>query len=423
MYLNVVEEVLLQAAKRRVVSSFLLWGTHGIGKTSIIPQVAKKLNYKYRNFRASQVDPTEILGFPSKQTKVFTTHDADGNEISSSTEVLTYAHPEWFEQARHGNFILFLDEVNRAKPDVQNTLFELVQERTLGGVPLPDTVLIVAGNNPASGKYHTFESDEAWMDRFIHLKVESNFNVWVDNFARKTDRSGKANISREIIEFLAKDKSSEMFHHKDESENLTPFEVHPTPRSWQKVHEILGLRDVLSDDVLHEVIQGVVGPKVATAFMVDIRSGKKPITLDEVFELSDMTKEKIREYSEGVIEDSEHGSERHVEVSLLNQTCEELVREENSELVKQYSDKVMAFFELLPEAMSQKTLQKLCKQNKNKKFWHDKLMEPLLDVKNEPVMTEVDGHPQPVPKWSKLLKSLEELRQSRKAIQNLSKPS
>src|SRR5215475_8867308 len=108
-----------------------IWGSPGVGKSSIIAQLARSLNLALRDIRALLLDPVDLRGLP---------YVADGRS--------KWATPEFLPTDGAG--VLFLDELNAAPAMVQAAFYQLVLDRSLGEYLLPDGwVIIAAGNREA----------------------------------------------------------------------------------------------------------------------------------------------------------------------------------------------------------------------------------------------------------------------------------
>ena len=98
-----------------------LWGSPGIGKSSIVHQYAKNTNAVMVDVRLSQFDPVDLRGLPSP-----------------SGDTTRWLAPAVFPFVGNPNFptdrpiILFLDELAQASPAVQAAAFQLVLDRRVG---------------------------------------------------------------------------------------------------------------------------------------------------------------------------------------------------------------------------------------------------------------------------------------------------
>ncbi|MFM7061952.1 MAG: AAA family ATPase [Actinomycetes bacterium] len=131
----------------------LLVGAHGTAKSLVTERVAGALGTKLRHYNASLLNYDDLVGIPVPSD--------DGRSL----EYLGTAGAVWDAE------FLFLDEVNRCRPDLQNKLFPLVHERRLAGEELPRLRHRWAAINPpgeADGQTYlgVEELDAALADRF-----------------------------------------------------------------------------------------------------------------------------------------------------------------------------------------------------------------------------------------------------------------
>ena len=104
------------AAILPIEQSVLLRAVHGVGKSKIVRQVAFVLRetmglkeYKVVDRRLSQMSEGDMIGLPS----------TDGN-------VTRFNPPDWYMEACKTPCCLFLDELNRATPEVMQAAFQVV---------------------------------------------------------------------------------------------------------------------------------------------------------------------------------------------------------------------------------------------------------------------------------------------------------
>src|SRR5206468_4153795 len=117
----------------RVGKNVLLEGRRGVGKTSLVLEVARKLGLRLAYFSAPTLDPwADLVGVPVPQ---------DGR--------LVFLRPAHVSEAE----FLFLDELNRAHPKVQNAILELTLFRSLNGERLERLRTVWAAINPPDGEY------------------------------------------------------------------------------------------------------------------------------------------------------------------------------------------------------------------------------------------------------------------------------
>lgn len=112
--------------------NIMLVGKHGIGKSEILTDYYSSKGMKVVTLFLGQMsDPGDIIGLPNK--------DDDGLR----TEFLP---PYWFP-IDDQPIVLFLDELNRARPEVLQTIMDLTLNRKLAGRSLPAGSSIISAVN------------------------------------------------------------------------------------------------------------------------------------------------------------------------------------------------------------------------------------------------------------------------------------
>ncbi len=93
----------------------LLVGPHGTAKTMLLERIAQALGLAFRHYNASILNFDDLLGFPVP--------DPSGEQV----RYVRAPNDVWDAQA------VFLDEISRCRPDMQNRLFPLIYERRIQG--------------------------------------------------------------------------------------------------------------------------------------------------------------------------------------------------------------------------------------------------------------------------------------------------
>jgi hypothetical protein len=152
--LEKIREVITKAVS--CGQNVLLEGPHGTGKSSLALGVAGKLGLRLKYFSAPTLDPfADLVGIPVPI-------------LDDGARRILYLRQEDVTQAE----IIFFDELNRAHPKVLNTVFELIQFRSINGEKLPHLRSIIAVINPTVSSYQVQELDPALIDRFhIHARL------------------------------------------------------------------------------------------------------------------------------------------------------------------------------------------------------------------------------------------------------------
>ena len=128
-----------------------LFGPPGVGKSSIVQQVADTLGVKLHIVNVSRLSPLEIEGV---QMPV----DMDTQHRKLDLLISTL-----WSKLEEGDIILF-DEFLRGFPEVYNGLLDIFTSREVAGHKLPQVFIIGASNS-------TVSYDKALEDRLLHLPV------------------------------------------------------------------------------------------------------------------------------------------------------------------------------------------------------------------------------------------------------------
>jgi hypothetical protein len=298
MEINECIKVIKALARVKSPVSVCIWGDPGSAKSASVEQMAADLGYGYYPMIASQKEPVDIAGLPYVRKEKYIDEDT-GKEVEMS--VTSYHPPEWFAKAAtEGKLVLFLDELNRARPDVIKAAFELINERRLNNVKLKSSVIIVVACNPSDEEKRNDvnDFDHAMTDRLLHLHTVSNYTTWKNWATRKLNKeSNITNIHPDIVDYLNGDQNAFTCYFGDT--HKFPVEIKQTGRSWQRasyVHTVFENDPDLQRDpdrirLETESIKGAVGPDIAQAFMNHLVTTVKPFTGEEVLEMDKKTKE------------------------------------------------------------------------------------------------------------------------------------
>jgi len=213
-----------------------LWGPPGIGKSSIVRQIAAEEGMGFVDLRLALMDPTDLKGIPF--------YDREAHSA-------LWAPPAFLP--REGSGILFLDELNSAPPAVQASAYQLILDRRVGEYELPSGWAVVAAGNRENDRGVVYRMPAPLANRFVHLEMEVDVDDW-------RDWAYGAGLDGRIIAFIAY-KNGELFTF-DAAQNEKSF---ATPRSWEYVHNILqsGMREAL----LLDAIGGAIGRERAVEFL------------------------------------------------------------------------------------------------------------------------------------------------------------
>ncbi len=136
--------------------STMIWGAPGIGKSSIVNQLATAHQLEFIDLRLSQLAPTDLRGLPVAEAGVS-----------------KWFPPEFLPQQGRG--ILFLDEINMAPPAMQGMAQQLILDRRVGSYVVPEGWFVWAAGNRKEDRAGVFDMPAPLANRFLHLQVEPDF--------------------------------------------------------------------------------------------------------------------------------------------------------------------------------------------------------------------------------------------------------
>jgi hypothetical protein len=202
---NALKTYLDRLLQKNLLLSTMIWGPPGIGKSSIVAQLAKTNQLEFIDVRLSQLAPTDLRGLPVA---------IDG--------ISKWYPPEFLP--RSGRGILFLDEINMAPPTMQGMAQQLILDRRVGSYTVPDGWFIWAAGNRKEDRTSVFDMPAPLANRFLHLQVEPDFESF-KAYALET------RVHEQIIAFLS--FRSTLLHKIDPQQPAWC-----SPRSWVIASEL-----------------------------------------------------------------------------------------------------------------------------------------------------------------------------------------
>lgn len=263
----------------------LMRGSTGIGKSAIVGQISQEISLPLIDVRGSTMSEGDTGGYP----------DIEGMK---STGVMTFCMPAWFIRACKEPVVLFLDELNRSLPAVQQSFFQIVLDRQLGndenGNPYnlhPETRVFAAVNH--GSEYDVNDIDPALLRRFWSVDIDADLDGWVQWAISN-------NINDLIIEFL-KTRSVNFAPHASKFE---PGTVFPTPASWTRLDESFRFLDLdlleagkTNKTFIYSIASGFVGIPTAIEFADYVEKYEVHVSIDDVLNSFDNVKDKIDKMS------------------------------------------------------------------------------------------------------------------------------
>ena len=247
----------LSALVSKKVPAFL-WGAPGIGKSSIVKQIAEEANVAFIDLRLALMDPTDLKGIPF---------------YDKESHTALWAPPAFLP--KEGEGILFLDELNSAPPSVQSSAYQLILDRRVGEYELPDGWAIVAAGNREGDRGVTYRMPAPLANRFVHFELDVSVEDW-------RDWAYKSKVDERIIAYISY-KNEHLFTF-DAKIDVKSF---ATPRSWEYVANILAAD--MPKELLLDTISGTVGKDVAVSFLSFIRVVDRLPNIENILEAKEKT--------------------------------------------------------------------------------------------------------------------------------------
>jgi MoxR-like ATPase len=188
--------------------STMIWGPPGIGKSSIVAQVAAAHGLPCIDLRLSQLAPTDLRGLP----------------VALNGRSHWYP-PEFLPEDGAG--VLFLDEINMAPPTMQGMAQQLILDRKVGSYSVPEGWFIWAAGNREEDRAAVFDMPAPLANRFLHVEVSPSF----EDFKAYALARG---LHEHVLAFLS--FRPELLHRGD---TLQP--AWPSPRSWEMASQLHGI--------------------------------------------------------------------------------------------------------------------------------------------------------------------------------------
>jgi hypothetical protein len=144
----------------------MLWGNHGVGKTSLVRQLSESSSKNCVILNLATQSPEDLLG------------QIDGKG--------GYHLPNWVSRDSKGT-IYFLDELNRAPGYVLQCMFNFILEGRLHtNTIVGKSDIVISACNPPNENYTVTEfDDKAFLSRFLHLKVQPEKHEFCNFITKK----------------------------------------------------------------------------------------------------------------------------------------------------------------------------------------------------------------------------------------------
>lgn len=235
--------------------ALLVRGAAGLGKSTIVKDIAKSLNIGFIDVRLAQMDRCDICGIPSVEKNM-----------------TKWNIPSIWPSDPDSAGILFFDEITAAPSDVQVAAYSIILDRAIPNTDykIPAKWLIVAAGNRSIDKAVVKPMSSALANRFAHFTLDVDPESW-NNWAVAHD------IHPSVTGFI-RFRPQHLLENDSKTQNLEMG--WPSPRSWEKVSNTIPLFGN-NEAVLRKVVYGLVGPSAGIEFIEFHKLSKKMVDVEE----------------------------------------------------------------------------------------------------------------------------------------------
>ncbi len=222
-------------------TNLMTFGPAGIGKTEMAEQAAVLEGFEFIYLNLSVLEAPDLLGLPRV------------NEAGKTV----YAVPEKFPLKGEGKpKVLVVDELDKARPELQNPMLELFQKRSINGTELNIKGILATGNLPDENSFSQPVS-HALMNRCSVFRVTHAFEPWQEWAAGQ--------VNPLIVGFLS--RNSDFLLQPPPEGDDTAY-CHPSPRAWTNAGKDIDASADESVDFQTMLVAGRVGQGAAVKFRV-----------------------------------------------------------------------------------------------------------------------------------------------------------
>ena len=249
-----VPPVSIAAAKAALVEQYadpvlrrrasMLWGTRGVGKSSIVRQVAEHYRVPLVDLRLTTIEPVDIRGAISADERLAKT---------------VWFPPEFLPAPDQPDGILFLDELTAADQRLQISAYSLILDRRVGNYRLPDGWQVIAAGNASFHGAVAHDMGTALADRMFHFHVQTVIDAFLSHAVAQ-------GFAPEVMAYLKvrPDKLDDT-----QAQLAADHLVGASPRGWEDISNVL--KSGLSEGGKRLFVQGRIGAANAAEFFGVLR--------------------------------------------------------------------------------------------------------------------------------------------------------
>lgn len=213
-----------------------LWGPPGVGKSDAMRQMARELSIGFVDVRLGSKLPEDLHGIPVP-------------DLERQLAIWLKAS-FWPDVKRHGpKGIILFDEMSDTSKAVQSVTYQVILDRCIGEVKLPDGWWPAAAGNRREDHAAAQAVSTALANRFAHVDVVPDADTW-------REYANVRKLHHFVVGFL---KMRPNLLHAMEGSDLRAF---PTPRAWEQVCKLVDR----PPGIRMKLVRGLVGSGAAAEF-------------------------------------------------------------------------------------------------------------------------------------------------------------
>jgi hypothetical protein len=249
-----IPPVSIAAAKQALIEQYrdpvlrrrasMLWGTRGVGKSSVVRQVAEHFDVPLVDLRLTTIEPVDIRG---------------AIYADESQHKTVWFPPEFLPTADEPEGILFLDELTAADQRLQISAYSLILDRRVGHYRLPDGWQVVAAGNASFHGAVSHDMGTALADRMFHFNVQTVIDAFLDHAVA-------SDFAPEVMAYLKvrPDKLDDT-----QTQLANDHLIGASPRGWEDISNVI--RSGLGEEAKRVFVQGRIGAANAAEFFGVLR--------------------------------------------------------------------------------------------------------------------------------------------------------
>ena len=249
-----IPPVSISAAKEALIEQYadpvlrrratMLWGTRGVGKSSIVRQVAEHFGVPLVDLRLTTIEPVDIRG------AIY------ADDVLAKT---VWFPPEFLPSADEPDGILFLDELTAADQRLQISAYSLILDRRVGRYELPAGWQVIAAGNASFSGAVCHDMGTALADRMFHFNVQTVIDAFLTYAMSK-------NLAPEVMAYL-KVRPDKLDDTQTQLSN--DHLIGASPRGWEDISNVL--KSGMSEAAKRIFVQGRIGASNAAEFFGVLR--------------------------------------------------------------------------------------------------------------------------------------------------------